>query len=63
MTTTTQIRNRIMSRAEGAMKVRITRTGEVHYRKRGPHGDGQKGPVWILYAATIREAAHRLGMD
>lgn len=61
--TATQIRNRILSRVDGAMKVRITRSGEVHFRKRGPHGDGQKGPVWLMYAATIREAAQRLGFD
>ena len=58
----TQIRAALSSR-ENTLSVRITRSGEVHYLKLGPHGDGQKGPVWLLYAATIREAAQRLGLD
>lgn len=62
MTATTQVRH-ALARREDTLKVRITLAGEVHYLKRGPHGDGQKGPVWLLYAATIREAAQRLGLD
>jgi len=60
--TAAQIRTALASR-EDTIKVRVTRAGEVHQLKRGPHGDGQKGPVWLLYAATISEAAQRLGMD
>lgn len=56
MTATTQVRHAIVSR-EDTLKVRITSAGEVHHLVRGPHGDGQKRPVWLLYAATIREAA------
>ena len=60
--TAAQIRTAIASR-EDTIKVRITRAGECHHLVRGPHGDGQTKPVWLLYAMSIREAAQRLGLD